>query len=221
MKALTVLMMLTAAVLVHGAKAFEGSYVMEMSADGETFETAIWVKDGHVRMKMTSHGAPGEMIMRDGMKTMLVVMPAQKMYMEMPLEMKDLPTVEVPDKEKKLEKLPFEKTGEKRTIGGHEAHEFVYQGEDGKMIIWATDELGSMPFSRNPMMEGWAKAMSKVTGLESFFPLEMAGHENGRVAYRMTVKDIEKKALPDSLFEPPAGFRKMTMPAGMGGFMQR
>ena len=212
---------LVSALVCKAGDVFEGSYVMQISGEGNSISTQIWAKDGHMRMKLSGSQAPGEMIMRDGMETMLVVMPAQKMYMEMPLKLDNMPTIKGVDKEGALDKAPFEKTGETRKILGYTAHEFHFDADGEKMVIWATEELGSMPYSRNPMMAGWGKAMSKVTGLEAFFPLEIVGHEKGKVAFRMTVEDIEKKKLSDSLFTPPAGFRKMTMPSGMGGFMNR
>lgn len=221
MKTILLSLALVSALLCQAAEVFEGSYVMQISGDGERISTQIWAKDGHMRMKLSSNQAPGEMIMRDGMETMLVVMPAQKMYMEMPLKLDNMPTIKGMDKEGALEKAPFEKTGETRKILGHTAHEFRFDADGEKMVMWATEDLGSMPYSRNPMMAGWGEAMSKVTGLEAFFPLEIKGYEKGKVAFEMTIKDIEKKKLPDSLFTAPEGFRKMTMPSGMGGFMNR
>ncbi|MFO7725310.1 MAG: DUF4412 domain-containing protein [Oceanipulchritudo sp.] len=221
MKTILLSIALLFALVCQAGEVFEGSYVMKISGDGENISTQIWAKDGHMRMKLAGSEAPGEMIMRDGMETMIVVMPSQRMYMEMPLDLTDMPTIEGPDMEGAPDEIPFEKTDETREILGYTAHEFTFEANGEKMVIWATEDLGSMPYSRNPMMAGWAKAMSAVTGLESFFPLEITGNEKGKVAFRMTVEEIEEKELPDSLFTAPEGFRKMTMPSGMGGFMNK
>ena len=87
------------------------------------------------------------------------------------------------------------------------------------MIIWATEELGSMPYSANPILEGWATAMRKLTGLSAFFPLETIGFEDGKESYLMIVKKVEEKTLPESIFLPPEGYMKLDMPGGMRGFM--
>ena len=158
------------------------------------------------------------MILRDGMKTMLMIMPEQGMYMEMAIP-QDMfkPEENPPEKE---EDFPFKKTGKTREILGYTAHEYLMEDDGEKATIWATDELGSMPFANNPMLKGWSDALRRMTGLDSFFPLETIGTEGGKEAYRLTVTKVEKKSLPDSMFEPPEGMMKMTMPGGMGNFMQ-
>jgi hypothetical protein len=197
---------------------FEGSYDMEMTSGKDKVTTTIWSKDGHLRMRMSSQEMPGEMILRDGMKQMLVVMPEQRMYMEMTLPDggPDAGADEAPE-----DGNPFRKTGETREILGYKAHEFVHEEGGDKLVIWATEELGSMVFGSNPMMEGFGSTMRKVTGMAAFFPLEMTGYEKGKPSFSMKVRRIERKELDDALFQAPKGFMKMTMPAGMGGMMRR
>lgn len=215
---------LVLSVTLQAAEVFEGTYDMKIKADGETFSISLATKDSHVRMSVKGQEMPGEMIMRDGMKTMLMVMPQQKMYMEMPLQGMAETYGGGGSSEGdsgSMDEMPFKKTGETKEIDGYKAHEFVFEDEDGKMHIWATEELGAMPFVGGPMMEKSSIPMKRLTGLSSFFPLETIGYEKGKKKFEMTVTNIEKKELPDSLFLPPPGFRKMTMPAGMGGFMGR
>lgn len=221
MKTLGIMFTLFVTVALSAADRFEGRYVMEVNAGGETMDLTVWAKDGHMRMVMGDKGTmPGELVMRDGMSSMLVIMPQQRMYMEMPLEGM-IPGSGPEDKEGEggEEEMPFEKTGETKKILGYVAEKFIFKGgKDGKddMIVWATDALGSMSFMKNPMMEGVASAMERVTGMKSFFPLEMIGMEKGRDAFQMRIKEVEKKELKDSLFMPPQGYRRMSMPTGMG-----
>lgn len=222
MKTLSLTFALSTILLLPALQAkdfFEGTYTLNFSADGESYSTDFWVKEGNMRMKVDHMGNAGEMIMRDGMQSMLIIMPAQKMYMEMPIELDNMPDVAVPDEED-LKSNPFKKTGETKKIHGYTAHQFIFEQGVDRMEVWASDELGSMPLARNPMLDSLNSVMREVTGLDAFFPLEMIGYERGRKSYSMKVEEIEKKELPDSLFTPPANFRKMTMPAGMGGFMQ-
>ena len=196
---------------------FEGQYDMEFSESKETVQVSFWAKGGHLRMKLSGkRDETGEMIFRDGISAMIMVMPQQRMYMEMPIPPESFKT---DSGEMDPEGFPFKETGNSKKILGMDAKEFVFEHEGESMTIWATDELGSMPFANNPMMKGWTDAMRRMTGLKAFFPLEMIGTENGKESYRMKVTKVERKSLPDSMFLPPEGFMKMTLPAGMGGFM--
>lgn len=201
------------------AHAFEGTYTMVFSQGRDKMPISIWTKDNHIRMEVQAKEAPGVMVMRGGMEKMLMIMPEQRMYMEMPTpkDMGDAAQNEAP----KEGEMPFEKTGETKEILGYTAHEFVYEEGNERLVIWATEEIGSMPFARNPMMKGYADAMRKITGLSSFFPLEMTGYEKGSEKYKMAVTKVDAKELEDSLFEPPAGYMRMSMPGGMPGMFGR
>jgi hypothetical protein len=192
---------------------------MNFKGDKESLDVSFWVKDGHVRMQFKGRqkDQAGEMILRDGMSSMLVIMPQQRMYMEMPLpqSLKD-PDSEAQDKE---EEFPFSKTGETKDILGFKAHEYIMESDGEKITVWATEELGAMPFANNPMLQGWTETMRRMTGLDAFFPLETRGTENGKDAYELTVTQIEEKSLPDALFLPPEGYQKFSMPTGMPGMM--
>lgn len=210
-------MFLMAAPLLSG-KAFEGEYDMQLQGDGEVVNCTFWVKTGNMRMKISGKGQEsGEMIFRNGTSTMIMIVPSQRMYMEM--EIPEGISVPAPDEEELEEDFPFKRTGETRTILGFKAHEFLMEDGAEKMVIWATEGLGTMPYSENPILEGWGAAMRMVTGLKAFFPLETIGYEKGKESFRMTVQRIEPKELPEALFQPPEGFMKFNMPAGMGGMM--
>lgn len=218
MKPIMIIVALFLACVCQAEESFEGNYTMEMSGKGDKASMTIWTKDSHIRMAVADKDMPGEMIMRDGLSTMLMIMPSQRMYMEM--QIPDMSGKMGGEKGKPGDEVPFEKTGKTKEIEGYEAHEFIFEDGREKMVIWATEELGAMPMARGPAMQGgYAAAMQKVTGLSAFFPLEVTGYKKGKKTFHMVIKDIDKKELPDSMFLPPAGYRKMTMPAGMGGFM--
>jgi hypothetical protein len=198
---------------------FEGQYDMKLTGNDERVDCTFWVKDGNMRMKVSSKGQKsGEMIFPKGSNALIMIVPQQKMYMEMAIPSEP----DTPDTESdEPVESPFTRTGETRKILGYDAHEFLAEGKGEKMVIWATEELGSMPYSNNPILEGWANAMKKMTGLSAFFPLETIGYDGGRESYRMVVTKVEEKALPDAMFLPPKGYMKFDMPAGMGGFMPK
>jgi hypothetical protein len=218
MKALlSIAVFFLAAQLVFPGEAFEGSYDMNFRGKDMNITTTFWVKGGHVKMKHQGTMAQmGEMIIRDDMSTIIVCVPQQMAYLEMPIPSEGDFTLPDPDPEGEL---PFKKTGETKEILGFKAHEFIYEANNEKLVIWATDELGSMPFARNQIFTAWAAAMRRVSGLPNFFPLETLSYAGDKVNVSMKVTKVEKQKLPDSLFRPPEGYRKMTLPAGMGGFM--
>jgi len=201
------------------AGAFEGQYDMNFKGPDMDISTTFWVKGGHIKMR--HHGQMekmGEIIIRDDMSTMIVAMPQQMAYLEMPIPTEGDFSLPPPNTEGEI---PFKKTDQSKEILGHKAHLFILEMGKEKTEIWATDELGSMPFARNQIFNNWAAAMRQVSGLPNFFPLETVGYKSGKEQFKMTVTRIEKMELPDTTFDPPAGYRKMSLPAGMGGFMNK
>ena len=205
-----------AATLVS-ADAFEGQYDMNFKGPDMDIKTTFWVKGGNIKMR--HHGQMekmGDMIMREDMSTMIVAMPQMMAYLEMPIPSDGDFSTPAPSEEGEL---PFKKTGESKEILGHMAHQFIIETGKDKVEIWATDELGSMPFTRNKIFEAWAGTMRQVSGLPNFFPLETIVNSKGKEEFQMKVIRIEKMELPDSTFDPPTGYRKMVLPEGMGSFM--
>ncbi|MGC9450455.1 MAG: DUF4412 domain-containing protein [Oceanipulchritudo sp.] len=221
-RSIRILFLLLFALRLCATEPFEGSFDMTVDAEGEKATLSVTTKEGDIHMKMKGGDAPGEMIFREGMSTMLVLMPEQRMYMEMPLkgEMTGPGPGSAPPQEEPGE-IPFKKTGRTREIQGYTAHEFIVENEGGKTEIWASEELGSMPFVHNPMFGGASDPMRKFTGLSAFFPLEVNGYKGDKPEYRMTITRIEKKKVDDALFQPPPGFQRFSMPGGMGGLMER
>lgn len=199
------------------ADLFEGSFDMNVSSEGDKVTLSVTTKNGDLLMKMPGKDVPGEMILRAGMTRMLVVMHEERMYMEMPLDRgPHAPKKEAVEDEEEAGANPFKKTGRTKEIQGYTAHEFVMADEGNKMEIWASEELGGMPFVNNPMMGGAAGPMEKLSGLRAFFPLEVNGYQGGKLDYRMEITRIEKKEVADALFQAPAGYQKLSMPMGMG-----
>ncbi|MBI4799768.1 MAG: DUF4412 domain-containing protein [Desulfarculus sp.] len=173
---------------------------MEFSADvvrkghmGEN-TSKVYIKGNKVRMdNQQGPMGPGYAIVRQDQKVMWMVNPAQKSYMEMPLQgMADLSQHPRGD-----EKLPGEisrKDLGREVIDGHPCvkYEITHQQAGQNFVIhqWLAQDL-KLPVKTAAVDGSWS------------------------VEYR----NIKKGPQPDSLFEAPAGFQKMTMPAmgqGMG-----
>jgi hypothetical protein len=112
-------------------------------------------------------------------------------------------------------------TGEKRTISGYPATKYVAKkGEKIVMAVWVTKEIkgwGEMKSdfeqfsgrmtSLSRITDGISEAYRKVEG----FPVqtEIGGMTN-------TVNKVERRSIPLSQFEIPAGYKKVDRNAGAG-----
>lgn len=200
-KILVMVVSLYAAVLYAGtAFSADMSALKNYSADMETttaqgtFTSRIFYKDTKMRMESTGKGRGGISIMRPDRKVMWMVMPEQKSYMEMSLDMsrQDIqsklhdPNIKV-DKEfianDVVDKHPAKKYHMTITTDGR---------KEKSGYIWEATDLSNFPVK----YESEDRKMSTVW------------------------KNIKTGGVSDSVFEVPAGYKKMTMPSmpeGMGG----
>lgn len=173
---------------------------MEFSADvvrkghmGES-TSKVYIKDNKVRMdNQEGPMGPGYTIVRQDRKVMWMVSPAQKSYMEMPLQgMADLSQHPRGD-----EKLPGEisrKELGREVIDGHPCIKY---------------EITHQQAGQNYVIHQWIAQDLKL-------PVKTAAKDG---SWSVEYRNIKMGGQSDSLFEPPAGFQKMAMPAmgpGMG-----
>ncbi|MBI4665723.1 MAG: DUF4412 domain-containing protein [Nitrospinae bacterium] len=171
------------------------SYTADMetvTAQG-TFMMKMAVADNKQRMEMTQQGEKMISIIRMDKKVMWTIMANEKMYMEMPLDMshQDINS-KLNDPNSKVTKEPLGN----ETIDGHPCKKY------------------HMSMTRNGKKED-SGYLWEATDLDNF-PIRYQPDDKSST---VTWKNIKFGAVPDSTFEPPAGFQKMTMPAmgGMGG----
>lgn len=193
---------LTFASSASAAKEFQGRVQMTMQQGKEKQKVEYFIKSEKMRLVPEMAAAQGGvMIMNMKKKEMYMIMPAQKMYMVMP----------IPDlSDQKTEQAAPEPQDETREILGYKAQKYLLTQGPSEYEIWATKELGKLGALQMPGQKpgtpepAWAK--------EDFFPLEIIERRNGQVATQIQVTEVEAQELPDSLFEPPADFRRMAMP---------
>ena len=164
---------------------------MEFSADtvttmqgGQKMSGKMYFKPDKFRMEMKTNEET-VMITRIDKKVTWNVMPKQKMYMEMPFDLKNKPKVE----EKFAGEIERKEVGSE-TIDGHPTKKYLitYKVGDKKDQVYQ-----------------WLATDIK-------FPVRTAAVDG---SWAQEFKNIKIGPQGDSLFEVPAGFQKMQMPGGM------
>lgn len=217
--ALALVVLLPAAVL---AASFEGKVNFKVSSPrGQPQEISYSIKGDKIRVEMPGQDAMGGMIMDTTKRETTVIMDAQKMYMTMAKPEGGAPEA------RKGEESKLEKTGEKETILGYATEKYISTHKGTSTEMWLVEGLGTfmMAESGNPMggggrgssaPPGWERALAG----KELFPLRVVDKDkNGKETSRMEVTAIEKKALPDALFSPPADYQKFDMGGMMKGLM--
>jgi hypothetical protein len=164
---------------------------MEFSADtimtgkGDTKTTGkIFFKADRFRMDMK---APAEMstITRLDRKVVWSIIPKEKMYMEIPFDLKNKPKVD-----EKMEGEIERKQVGAESIDGHPTKKYLITYKSGdkqmQMYQWLATDIN--------------------------FPVKTAAQDG---SWTQEYRNIRMAAQPDSLFEAPTGYKKMEMPAGM------
>jgi outer membrane lipoprotein-sorting protein len=174
------------------ASAFEFSADTVMTTPQGKMAGKMFFKPDRFRMDMNTRGGMS-MITRMDKKVVWNVMNGQKMYMEMPFNpnQKNKPMVE-----KKVDGEIERKQVGTETIDGHPTTKYLItykaSGRTTQIYQW------------------WAKDIN--------FPVKTAALDS---SWSQEFRNIKIGAQSDSLFEVPAGYRKMSMPSGMNFKMPR
>jgi len=152
-----------------------------------------YVKGNKSRTEITEGSQKRITIVRGDKKVVWVLDPTRKTYMEMA----NLGSAfqASPEAEKKLEELGERKLVGKETVNGYacDKYDFVYHDKSmGTQTQWMSRKLG---------------VMIKLEYKSSGFPITME------------LKNLKEGGVADSLFELPAGYKKLEIPAvpGAGG----
>jgi len=160
----------------------------------------------------TSRGGPSVIIFDMAERKMLLMMDAEKMYMEQDIRANP---AELADKGTPAKIVH---TGKTETIAGYICEHVTVTDDDGATSdVCVAKGLGTfrMPGGGGrggrggpPKDPAWQSGLG-----DGGFPLKV--QKGGKVA--VLVKRVDKKALDDALFAAPAGYRKFDM----GGMMMR
>ena len=177
-----------AGVMAADLSIYSADIVTETSSG--THKSHTYAKGIKQRMEVNEEGQKAINIMRGDKKVMWMLMPNEKMYMEMPLNtQKEDMASKLNDPDIKVEK----KFLADENVDGHPSKKYhVTMTRNGKKessgFMWEATDLNNFPVK-------WQDEDKKTT---------------------VTWKNIKLGDVPDSMFEIPAGYKKMSMP-GMGG----
>lgn len=204
--AIAALVTLPAPATAQGA--FEGVVTFQMNAGPQGNQTMQYsAKNGKARWDISMPGAGGEMfvLMKDGGKTMDMVVPSQQMYMER----SGADIVAMADSAADNAKIKW--TGKKETVAGYECEHATITDKDGTSTDACLAKglgqfmgMGGAPGGRGSMSGAWQGHLGQM------FPLKI--EHQGQLVLQAT--KIEKQSLDDAIFQIPSGFQKMSMPGG-------
>ncbi len=212
---------------VRAQQGFEGVVTWNLPEGKEGKAMTQMYKGSKVRTEMAGEGgATGVMIMDGATRTMTMIMASHKMYMTMDLKKMGEHMAGGAHDDDTPPKITD--TGKTETIAGHTCQVYRYAEEAGKpetMELCAAKGMGFfMMGSGGPMdgrgpMAGLSAAAANPTYAkmykDGFFPLRVSKLEGGKVTNVLVAQSIEQKSVDASVFEVPAGYTEMKMPAGM------
>jgi outer membrane lipoprotein-sorting protein len=188
--------------ILSAQDAFEGKVIFEVQDGSEMQVMDYYAKDKKYRMEMPDKG--GTIIFDNNKLMMYVLMDSEKMYIEsqmMPLSMSGAGKVS--------------KTGETKTILGHECEKFVFEQKDLSGEAWMTKDLGAFMFFMESQqdMPSWQQEIVDA----GYFPLQVTQHskrDNKTSVYN--VIEVTPMDLSDDMFVVPPSYEKLDM-TGLGG----
>jgi hypothetical protein len=198
--------LLLAAPAAGAQSPFEGVITMRMRSERapEPMTIRYLVREGRFRSEMSMAGMEMAAIVDPVKREVYSVMPAQRMYMVMPL----------PDDAAAGGRTPeVTKTGRRETIAGHACEHFLVKTEQQTMDVCLATDLPAMMMGggmgrggRGASADAWVRALGRQPG----FPLKVT--VQGANEAMLEVTGIEPKKLDAALFSPPSDFQRMQMP---------
>lgn len=146
----------------------------------------VFVKGENLRQEMNMGGQNQIMIFQKDKGVVWILMPGQRMYMEMAAGGQQNMATPTPEE---MEKMGDKKDLGEEKVNGYKCKKYRYTSNDpsvGTTTMWISKKLN---FPIKTEMEGSSGPMS------------------------MEYKNIQEKKLPESLFKIPAGYQKMSMPS--------
>lgn len=209
----TLLLTATPIVTAAAEELFEGIIHMQMSGSGENVKMRYLIRPNMMRMEIESGGRMSVVIQDYGKKKSYNLMLEMKQYMELPMNEDGTMMGEGrmmddgQSGEHAKEQMPV-KTGKTEKIHGYDCEQYLMKDAQGTTEMWLAKDFSPV------------KGLSHEMSGSFFTPFRVITYDpSGKEMSRQEVTKIEKKKLADSLFKPPADYKKLVidMPPGMRG----
>ncbi len=171
---------------ISQAQAAEFSATLVTKAEGQEMQGKVFVKGQKMRNEFQAGGETSISIMRPDKRVVWMLLPGERMYMEMPLteEYKEKFLLKKPENQARMKHLGTE------TVNGLECDKYevtaVQDGESARQYVWVAKKLG--------------------------MPIKSVAADG---SMSMEYRDIVIGEVADSVFEVPEGFEKMHLPFQM------
>ncbi len=205
----------------HSAEPFEGKVAFTMtSGAGVPNEVSYTIKGAHV---LISAGNAVGIIMDRDKNEVTMMMPQQRMYMVRPLPQ---PPAGLQAPNGATQGVSLQDTGATEKILGYSCKKYLVKTSSSTTELWLTDQLGSFiglgqamgggrPGGRTGPVQAWEQALQG----KNFFPMRVVGqNSSGAEMFRLEVNAVDKQPVEDSVFSPPADWKKLDLGSMMGGF---
>lgn len=210
MRALVIVTLLSLASCKKGLGSdFEGEITMQTTSPTESASTmVVKAKKDKLRFETQMNGQTSAAIFDPSANKVVMVMDAQKAYMDMDFSSPSAPQANVDAKS-----ATAEKTGKKSTIAGIDCEEWKVGDPSGKHSeVCLADGIAFFDLA-SVKSGGASDPFSKQLRDKKQFPLRSVDFDGtGKEIRRVEVTKIEKKKLDDSQFAVPAGYQKITLP---------
>jgi hypothetical protein len=183
------------------AAPFEGTVSMTVGREAQPITYSV--RQGVMRLDL--HGRGGRetaVIVNTPARLVNVLLPGQQMYVEQELSADSIPAI------RRL-RPTITRTGRTEQVAGHTCEHWMVKDEKGETVD-ACMAQGIGAFAGLERVGGGAW-MSDI-GEGGWFPLLATRVDNGETVLRVTA--IDARTLDASLFTVPAGYQKLTVPAG-------
>jgi hypothetical protein len=214
------------------ANAFEGKVTLAITGEkGKPMDLNYSMKGQMVRTDINAEGGHQVSTIMDVPKLeMIILMAEQNMYMVMPIKK---PVESAMEKhETAAANTDVNRTGKSETILGYKTDQILITDKEKGTVteLWVASELGTFmglggsggsPFGGGHKSSASAAKWEEALKGKGGFPLRVISHDaKGKETFKMEATKIEPGPLPDSLFVPPASYKRFDMP-DMGGLFKR
>jgi hypothetical protein len=184
-----------------------------------TITQEISIKGKNIRSVMSSPQQPGgsvTMIFRGDKERFYTLFDQVKKYLEYSKKTIEELTKNIP---KDQTPVTVKRTGKLQQFLGYTCEQIILTQGETTVEMWATSELTSLRKAMDELnsyqkqnVPQWSKEIEKL----KLFPMKTSMKMQGTNA-EVNVVSIQRKTLPASIFDIPAGYTKQPLPTGQPG----